>query len=97
VGVLSDLEMLRDHAREMATSEHNATCSTKRPFGMFRFCADTADHPSHHWDVWPGHDRRCPGRCSGCMTDAERKLWRQIADEVGAYLDQPDDEQETLL
>lgn len=27
-----------------------------------------------------------PARCGGCLTDHDRALWQQLADEIAAYL-----------
>jgi len=96
---MSDLETLRTHAKQMAEhGRHGKNCGMKPVGGLG--CTEMADHAAHEWQdaVWPDRTRRCGGRCRGCITDAERALWRQIADEVGSYLDQPaDDAQESLI
>lgn len=39
----------------------------------------SADHPAM---MWRPADERCPG----CVSDADRALWAQLADEIDAYL-----------
>jgi len=107
---LSELETLREHAREMAEKGE-----PPRP-GLAKWCRRVEVpvwHPDHERGIEPRHDwcvpmggnaawKRCGCPCHDherpmLPTDAERKLWRQIAEEVGAYLDRPDEGQETLL
>lgn len=77
---MTDLEILRTHARTMAEPDsHRASCQVAR---------------DGHWGpVIVQPDPACAG---ACITDAERDLWTQIADEIDEYL-APDDQQETLL
>lgn len=64
--------------------------------GGWKTCADPEPHPEHDWhDAWNnGFEEvrslvRCEGVCTGCVPEPERKLWRQIADEIGEHLDRP--------
>lgn len=67
-------------------------------------CPDDDPHEAHawHWTLSNGIDTirsvdvRCRGICGGCQTDQDRAMWKQIADELDAYL-APDDGQEALL
>lgn len=99
---MSELETLRDHAQRMAGSRHVDDCMrihriTKliTPAGGFvdytLSCASTAGHDPHPWVHPNGLEYDCPGLCSGCMTERERRLWSQVANEVGAHLDNPPD------
>ena len=80
---MSDLTSLRDHARARADwssgDDLRAACRERTAFGT----AKPADHAN------------CGGHRCGCgchrPTDRERQMWRQIADEIDAYL-APDDE-----
>ena len=95
----SELETLRDHAERLAKAAHTDDCLrihriTKllRPLAYIDVtlsCASTTGHDSHSWVAGNGLGYDCPGLCGGCMTDRERELWRQIADEVGTHLDNP--------
>lgn len=97
---MSDLTQFRDHARFMASREHAEGCApalssrSRAHRGVQKWCGNRGAHAEHEWT---GHsplyaDRevtwRCAGRCSGCVTDAERALWTQLADEIDAYLQQ---------
>jgi len=91
---MSDLTQLRDHARTIADwqpGEPRAACKDRAIFGTPK----PADHAN------------CGGHRCGCKchrpTDAQRALWRQIADEIDAYLardpevvGQPADNEEPL-
>lgn len=63
---------------------------------------DRENHAGHTWmesDQWrpdQSWQRWCHGACSGCVSDAERALWAQIADEINEYIYQPPDEQGAL-
>lgn len=50
----------------------------------------TADHRPECWGTelrhWGPLKVRPNPECPGCVTDAERDLWRRLADEVDAYL-----------
>lgn len=83
----TDLEQTRDHARKMAGAEHRPDCRGQRPA---RTCPTPNEpHPEHDLARWI----TCLGWCPGCVTDAERALWSQLADEIDAYLapNPPDD------
>jgi hypothetical protein len=75
---MSELETLRKHALERARWEPasglRAACLEHTSFGTPK----PADHAN------------CGGHRCGCYchrpTDKERKMWRQIADEITAYL-----------
>ena len=84
---MSDLDDLRDHARERLAwqpGDARAACKERTSFGTPKL----ADHAN------------CGGNRCGCdchrPTDRERHLWQQIADEIDAYLGD-EDGQETLL
>jgi hypothetical protein len=86
--VLSELTNLRDHARDRLAwqpGDPRLACRGKTPFG--------APKPRDH--------ANCGGHRCGCEchrpTAKELRLWAQIAAEIDAYLDQPDDGQEALL
>lgn len=99
---MSDLTQLRDHARAMSTAQHrigekwvdrclwrgqqslNEKALKARAKAGDRFTPEELD------ELWPLREV-----CPGCVTDAERALWKQIADEIDAYLT-PDDDQLTL-
>lgn len=108
---VSDLKELRDHAQRLAESAHVDDCElihrvtkllkpetvTYVGFDVTLSCPSETTHDMHDWvQVSSGLDFTCPGLCAGCMTEPERTLWRQIAAEVGAHLDRPDEEQEAL-
>ncbi|HEY9408879.1 MAG TPA: hypothetical protein VIP77_04800 [Jiangellaceae bacterium] len=108
---MSDLKELRDHAQRLAESAHVDDCLlinriTKliRPdvgeflgYDVTLSCPSTAGHDSHDWVATNGLSYYCPGLCGGCMTEPERALWRQIATEIGAHLDRPDDKEQGAL
>jgi len=85
---VSDLTATRDHARQMAAKQPPA-----RPEKVSRTCAALK-----HADCWRDaslcgcgcHDEPMP-------TDAERRLWIQIADEIDAYLGQISEAQTDLF
>lgn len=106
---MSDLKGLRDHAARLAESAHVDDCLrihriTKRiqsgtswDWDVILSCASEAGHEPHQWYGVLGTEYECPGLCGGCMTERERKLWRQIADEIGDHLERPAQaEQEAL-
>lgn len=81
---------LRDHAARMATAEHTDECHAQtlhqeRNRGRRKLCVNTtfADMPGS------------TNVCLGCTTPADRAMWRQLADEITAYV--ADDAQDTLL
>lgn len=95
---MSDLTSLRDHARRMSTAVHRDDCNRRhRTAGHGHSCADETPHDAHTWahETYDELTWRCPGLCGGCLPDNERRLWRQIADEIAAYL-APDDDQPSL-
>lgn len=74
---MSELTALRDHARERAgwqRGDLRAACRERTSFGTPK----PADHAN------------CGGHRCGCAchepTEHERVMWRQIADEIDAYL-----------
>ena len=87
---MADLEALRDHARRMAAMTEPET--------------ETADHEpgcwlsGTGWAVHPCDACRCPRLrvVAEPPTDAERVIWRRLADELDAWLDGGDG-QEVLL
>ena len=109
---MSELETLKSHALAMAERDHASTCPAKvaRPSGLRGARCDDAlsksSHEPHRWSLplplTHARDpisltRWCAGYCTGCMTDTERGLWRQIATEIGTHLEQPAEaEQEAL-
>lgn len=111
MAAVSDLKELRDHARRLAESAHVDDCLlinritklVKPAPGEFLgldvtlSCPSMAGHDPHDWLAIDGLDYYCPGLCGGCMTDAERALWRQIAAEIGEHLERPDDEHQGAL
>lgn len=93
----ADLQTLRDHARARATWAPSANlCDACRPISASKAALLRTlqlDTPAtNHVD--------CEGRECGCtcreLSDSDRALWTQIADELDAYLT-PNDEQEALL
>lgn len=73
----------------MATAEHAPDCREKRSAGAdfprqtVRVCrSQSPAHDPHSVSRW----QFCPGVCPGCITDEDRARWRQLADEVDAYL-----------
>lgn len=90
-----DLITLRDHARERANWQPGRA---KWPCVQL----DSWFSNPGRWFSNPGPPRHndCPGQGCGCgchaVTDAERELWRRLADEIDNYLAGPG-EQETLL
>lgn len=101
---MSDLKITRDHARRMSESEHHDDCERiHRVVKVDRWlyahgldatlsCAREDGHEPHEWQGNSrGGDWSCPGLCGGCQTDSERALWRQIADEIDAYLTHDDE------
>ena len=109
VTAVSDLTELRDHARRLAESAHVDDCLrihriTKLlrevsgyDFDVTLSCSSEVGHDPHEWRGPLGAEYACPGLCGGCMTEPERALWRQIAAEVGAHLDRPDDKEQGAL
>ena len=108
---MSDLKELRDHAQRMAKSDHVDDCVrihriTKliiahpgeywSTVDVTLSCSSTAGHDPHAWLAVNGLEYGCPGLCGGCMTEPERKLWRQIARELDIYLTTPATEQGAL-
>lgn len=107
---MTELKTLKSHAVEMAAKDHASDCPAKAtlPIGCRGArCDDAASgtaHEPHQWTLQLANGRNtielsrwCSGHCSGCMTDRERELWHQIADEVGTYLAVPNEaEQEAL-
>ena len=94
---MSELEATRDYARRMAQSDHRPGCERReRVTGVsgrlvdVLSCPRTDGHERHAytmaWSIWPAFTWLCPGICGGCMPDAERALWTQIADEIEAHL-----------
>jgi hypothetical protein len=95
---MSDLKQLAEHARRMSMAQHRDDCrlihritkvAQDLPFGLVdytRSCAAETGHEIHDWIDSHGLDWTCPGLCGGCLTNAERTLWTQIADEIDAYL-----------
>ena len=83
---MSDLVQLHAHADVMAGAVHKPNCPWSRP----EQC-----RPRAQWRLalsgpglqYLGHSDP-PPPCDGCVTTAERALWRQIADEISAYLAQ---------
>lgn len=102
---MSDLTRFRDHAREMTERLHRPDCCRCEQ----TYCCGCIGHPAYHPDVrppwwygpamlWTAHAETCPGNpaapnCTGCVTDAERALWTQIADEIDDYLDDAEQEE----
>lgn len=87
---MTALTTLRDHARAMATAQHKPECPVDLPFpDAFTWrslrCGREDGHKAHRFER---NDLRwnCPGRCPGCVTDDERALWKQQADELDGYL-----------
>jgi len=105
---MGDLKELRDHAARLAESAHVDDCElihriTKRirtgasyDWDITLSCSSEAGHDPHEWLGVSGVMYACPGLCGGCMTEAERKLWRQIAEEIGDHLERSDEDQEAL-
>lgn len=106
---MSDLEQFREHAVRLAESAHVDDCLrihriTKRiksgtswDWDVTLSCSSEAGHDPHQWYGHLGAEYECPGLCGGCITERERGLWRQLAGEIGEYLDRPDDEQQGAL
>lgn len=70
---MSDLTAFRDHARTMSRRTHRPDCPLWKKVGEFaHLCSDSCTHPEP--------------RCPGCVTNADRELWKRLADEVDAYL-----------
>lgn len=99
---MSDLTQLRDHAQRMAKSDHVDDCERihritklispryfEGTYDATLSCSSTSGHDPHTWHSAGYIEYDCPGLCGGCMTERERKLWRQIADEIGEHLDRP--------
>jgi hypothetical protein len=82
------LDTFRRHCADMATAQHKPDCPSL-----------TAKEP--HWDAWAvRYDAQGrpalmlwrgpkpkwePPTCDGCVTDAERDLFAQMAHEVAVY------------
>lgn len=105
---MSDLTQFRDHARFMASREHAEGCApalssrSRAHRGVQKWCGNRGAHDEHEWTGntrFGGLDVTwwCAGRCSGCVSDAERDLWTRLADEIDAYLKPADDDQELPL
>ena len=74
---MSDLERELAHARRMATAEHKPECLIEcRDWTGNR--AFSLPGPSE-----PGGKTPCPG----CVTDSERALWAQLAEEYQQQID----------
>lgn len=67
---MSDLSTFRDHARAMSTAEHKPECG------------ESFQRPGWLWESW----RTPASDCPGCVTDADRALWKRLADEVDSHL-----------
>ena len=100
--MMSDLTQLRDHAQRMAKSDHVDDCERihritklissryyESTFDVTLSCPSEAGHDPHSWVTHSGREFACPGLCGGCMTERERKLWHQIADEIGEHFNRP--------
>lgn len=84
---MSDLERFRDHARRMATARHQDHCRAERAAMAMRHetvrsCGGREPHDGHKHTRWT----YCPGVCPGCVSDADRRLWAQLAAEVDEHL-----------
>lgn len=102
-GGVSELTTLRDHAREMAASEHRPECKgVVTRIGshlglvgtdLYRVwtCDDESEHEPHRWVDDFCIEWKCQGICPGCIPDSERALWVQIRDEIDAYLTRNDE------
>lgn len=107
---MGELETLKSHAVQMAAKHHASNCPAKATLPIGRKgarCDDAAsglDHDPHEWTLLLTNgphtitlSRWCGGHCTGCMTERERKLWRQISDEIGEHLDRPADVEQGAL
>ena len=107
---MSELETLKSHALVMAARDHASNCPAKAtlPSGCRGArCDDAAngtEHEPHRWSLQLANGRNtielprwCAGHCAGCMTARERKLWRQIADEIGEHLVRPSEADQGAL
>ena len=84
---MTDLERALAHAQTMAGAEHRPDCPPRdrRPRWI-------NEHDADGW-ITGGHEEQ--PRCPGCVTDTERALWRQLADEYAAQVERG--REETLL
>lgn len=91
---MSDLTAARDHARAMA-DRHIDPRDVSRALSMA--CDPTFFFDLRHADCRSA-DCSCACHPRHVPTDAERALWRQIADEIDTYLASSEDHgQEALL
>jgi len=100
---MSDLTQLQEHASRLAKADHRDDCMRiHRIVKLDRWlahynldrtlsCPNITGHEPHGWTGSREIEYDCPGLCGGCMTDAERRLWRQIADEIDGYLTSDDE------
>lgn len=95
---MSDLTRFRDHCREMATAEHKPECPSLTavepywPPGGWDLIDDEGDWCARSGKPstglgWLGPKPKWePPTCGGCLTDADRALFAQMAGEVDDYL-----------
>lgn len=69
-----DLQAYAAHCRQMSTAEHRPDGECQRAY------ARALDDWAH-----TGHGEQ-PEPCAGCVSDADRALWRLLAAEAEAYL-----------
>lgn len=80
---MSDLTQFRDHCRRMSESEHKPECPslTREPSGGW-----VLTEPDNPMSGMTWHRPKPRPSCDGCVTDADRALFAQLAGEVDAYL-----------
>lgn len=81
---MSDLTTFRDHARRLSTAEHGDECEA------------VWHEPDLQGSPRPTRREKPNPHCPGCITDADRRLWTQLADEIDTYLTTPTDDQPLL-
>jgi hypothetical protein len=78
---VSSLGEFRDHCRRMAAAEHKPECPSLDPLKV-RYVVPANDYTG---PLWFGLQPIRP-KCRGCLTDADRTLFAQMAGEIDDYL-----------
>jgi hypothetical protein len=81
---VSDLTQFRDHCRKMAAAEHKPECKWTSRAGVEAFNRQQTSF-EHMFGEDPASRSRAV-HCEGCVTDADRALFAQMAGEVDDYL-----------
>lgn len=85
---MSDLSKFRDHCRKMATAAHKPECPSlpeNQPHWPPRGCRAIRAVGELVLGRRNGPPPPAP-KCDGCLTDADRALFAQMAGEIDAHL-----------